>query len=67
MGHRIWAIWAMGLFGVFGFSFFSFLPLEGNTVWDGMGSQPTGKKEATLTGPLIRNCLFVLMLLCLFF
>lgn len=41
MGHRIWAIWAMELsvFWVFLFFFFflSLLPLEGSTVWNGMG------------------------------
>lgn len=72
MGHRIRVIWFTGLFGVFGFLFlvffflFSAVRRQDGMEWEGMGSQPTGKKEASLTEPPIRNCLLALILLYIF-
>lgn len=67
MGHRIRFIWFTDFFGVFGFFFLlSAVRRQDGMEWEGMGSQPAGKKEATLAEPLIRNCLLALILSCIF-
>lgn len=57
MGHRIRVIGLRNFLVFLVFFVFSAIRRQDGMELEGMGSPPTGKREAASTEPLIRNCL----------